>query len=62
MPEVTATTAAPRKPGMFWELVKTIVYAGLFAALFRTFLYQPFHIPSESMVPNLLVGDYLFVS
>lgn len=62
MSEVTATTAAPRKPGMFWELVKTIVYAGLFAALFRTFLYQPFHIPSESMVPNLLVGDYLFVS
>lgn len=61
MSDLTAT-AAPRKPGVFWELVKTLVYAGLFAALFRTFLYQPFHIPSESMVPNLLVGDYLFVS
>lgn len=58
----TAIADKPARGAFFRELVKTIVYAGLFAALFRTFLYQPFHIPSESMVPNLQIGDYLFVN
>lgn len=46
----------------FGETVKTIVVALLIAVVFRSFAYQPFNIPSESMVPTLLVGDYLFVS
>jgi signal peptidase I len=46
----------------FWETLKTIFWALLIAMVFRSVLYQPFSIPSGSMKPTLLVGDYLFVS
>jgi signal peptidase I len=42
--------------------VKTIAYALLIALVLRTILFQPFTIPSASMEPNLLEGDYLVVS
>jgi signal peptidase I len=44
------------------DTVKTVVYAVLIALFVRTVAYEPFNIPSGSMVPTLLVGDYLFVS
>jgi len=44
------------------ENIKTIIYALIIALIIRTFLYQPFYIPSSSMEPNLLIGDRLFVS
>jgi signal peptidase I len=40
------------------ELYKII----LFVYYFKVFLFEPFKIPSSSMNPNLLVGDYIFVS
>ena len=44
------------------ENFKTILYALLIAFVIRSFLFQPFYIPSSSMEPNLLIGDRLFVS
>ncbi len=51
-----------RTAGGLAETVKTLVYAIVIALFIRTFFYEPFNIPSASMVPTLLVGDYLFVS
>ena len=46
----------------FWEITRTLIYALLVALAVRTLAYQPFNIPSGSMVPTLLEGDFLFVS
>jgi signal peptidase I len=54
--------AKKKASGGFLETVKTIVYAVLIALVVRTVAYEPFNIPSGSMIPTLLVGDYLFVS
>ena len=44
------------------ENLTTIFYALVIAVIIRSFLIQPFYIPSSSMEPNLLVGDRLFVT
>jgi len=44
------------------DTVRVIIHALILALIVRIFLFQPFNIPSGSMIPTLLVGDYLFVS
>ncbi|MCL2017941.1 MAG: signal peptidase I [Alphaproteobacteria bacterium] len=44
------------------EWINTLFWAGLIAIIFRSFLLEPFNIPSGSMIPTLQVGDHLFVT
>jgi len=52
----------PKESRGWVETIRTVTYAVVIAILIRTFAYEPFNIPSGSMIPTLLVGDYLFVS
>ena len=45
-----------------FALLKTLAAALLCAGIVRSFFFEPFHIPSSSMKPGLLIGDYIFVS
>ncbi len=58
----TETTGGASALAELVEIVKTVVYALLIALVLRVLLFQPFTIPSASMVPTLLEGDYIIVS
>jgi signal peptidase I len=62
MDQVRVNEAIKKDEGGLWETIKVIIQALLIALVVRTLLFQPFNIPSGSLVPTLLVGDYLFVS
>lgn len=51
-----------KKSGGLGETISVIIQALLLALVIRTLLFQPFSIPSGSMRPTLLEGDYLFVT
>jgi signal peptidase I len=59
---MSVTDKSQKKSGGLGETVSVIVQALILALVIRTFLFQPFSIPSGSMRPTLLEGDYLFVT
>ena len=59
---MSVQTGTKTKEGGLAETVRVVFHALIIALVIRTFLFQPFNIPSGSMIPTLLVGDYLFVS
>src|SRR3979411_2137367 len=57
-----SVTSGTKSESGLGETVRVVIHALLIALVSRTFLFQPFNIPSGSMKATLLVGDYLFVS
>jgi len=60
--KMTISSEQKRKEGGIVETIRVVIHALIIALIIRTFLLQPFNIPSGSMEATLLVGDYLFVS
>lgn len=58
----TSDKDVPLKEEGIGEFFKTAILAILLALFIRTFFFEPFNIPSGSMLPTLQIGDYLFVS
>ena len=58
-----APAARPeKKKEGWWETVRFLLIVFAFALVIRTFIAAPFSIPSGSMLPRLMIGDYLFVA
>ena len=67
LPERAASLAqvageTPVPSGSAWAWIRVVVGAILAAAALRTFVFEAYRIPSESMEDTLLVGDFVFVS
>lgn len=58
----TATAPSSSFAAVVWENVRTIIYALILAFFIRFWVVQPFRIPSSSMEPTLLVGDFIVVT
>lgn len=48
--------------GEFIEIVRTVAYALVIALVLRVVLFEPFTIPSDSMEPTVLTGDYIIAT
>jgi len=62
-PKPYSVGTAPEKPKSEWrDLASFLVKLALIVFVVRSFIFSPFSIPSESMLPRLLIGDYLFIT
>jgi signal peptidase I len=55
-------SAKQEKPESAWSLVRFFIGLVIFTWALRSFIFQPFSIPSGSMLPTLYIGDYLVVA
>ena len=62
MSDLDGVPMSNSQSGSLAETIKTVAYAVVIALGVRSFAFEPFNIPSGSMIPTLLIGDYLFVS
>lgn len=58
---MTEANVTEAKSGRF-ETLKTVIVAASLAIVIRSFLFEPFHIPSGSMKNTLEIGDFIFVN
>lgn len=60
--EMNSGTPKAKGSSEWADFGKFLVKLGLFMFILRSFIISPFNIPSESMQPRLLIGDYLLVA
>src|SRR5689334_11017777 len=68
VPATAAVTTAPEpapketKKETWWSFLRFLVLLFIATVVLRSCIVAPFSIPSGSMLPNLMIGDYLFVA
>ena len=58
----SADAPKPEKKESWWETLRFFLFLFVGALILRSLVFAPFNIPSGSMLPNLMIGDYLFVA
>ncbi len=58
----TLADTPPKAKSETRDFLQFLLKLGIFVFILRSFVFAPFSIPSESMVPRLLTGDYLIVT